>query len=80
LGGGGFLFLFMIIWLIVCGSCACDANSVWVCTREAVTRVNSTNVQDEGLRIGGIGRRMNLKVKVSQTRRVLRVNVAVNLA
>jgi hypothetical protein len=37
LGGGGFLFLFMIIWLIVCGSCACayDANSVWVFTREA---------------------------------------------
>jgi hypothetical protein len=43
-------------------------------------RVNSTNVQDEGLRIRGIGHRMNSKVKVSQTRRVLRVNVAVNLA
>jgi hypothetical protein len=26
-------------------------------------RVNSTNVLDEGLRIGGIGRRMNSKVK-----------------
>jgi hypothetical protein len=35
-----------------------------------VTRVNSTNVLDEGLRIGGRGRRMNMKVKVSQTRRV----------
>jgi hypothetical protein len=34
-----------------------------------VTRVNSTNVLDEGLRIGGRGRRMNSKVKVSQTRR-----------
>jgi hypothetical protein len=30
---------------------------------EAVTRVNSTNVLDEGLRIGEIGRRMNSKVK-----------------
>jgi hypothetical protein len=29
----------------------------------AVTRVNSTNVQYEGLRIGGIGHRMNSKVK-----------------
>jgi hypothetical protein len=28
-----------------------------------VTRVNSTNILDEGLRIGGAGRRMNLKVK-----------------
>jgi hypothetical protein len=28
-----------------------------------LTRVNSTNVLDEGLRIGGIGRRMNSKVK-----------------
>jgi hypothetical protein len=45
-----------------------------------VTRVNSTNVLDEGLRIGGIGRRMNSKVKISQTRCVLRINVVVNLA
>jgi hypothetical protein len=45
-----------------------------------VTRVNSTNVQDEGLRIGGIGRRMNSKVKISQTRRVSRINMMVNLA
>jgi hypothetical protein len=45
-----------------------------------LTRVNSTNVQDEGLRIGGIGRQMNSKVNISQTRRVLRINVAVNLA
>jgi hypothetical protein len=29
-----------------------------------VTRVNSTNVQDEGLRIGGIGHQMNSKVKI----------------
>jgi hypothetical protein len=43
-------------------------------------RVNSTNVQDEGLRIGGIGRRMNSKVKISQTRRVLRINMVVDLA
>jgi hypothetical protein len=28
-----------------------------------MTRVNSTNVQYEGLGIGGIGRRMNSKVK-----------------
>jgi hypothetical protein len=30
---------------------------------DALTRVNSTNVLDEGLRIGEIGRRMNSKVK-----------------
>jgi hypothetical protein len=29
-----------------------------------LTRVNSTNVLDEGLRIGEIGRRMNSKVKL----------------
>jgi hypothetical protein len=46
----------------------------------SLTRVNSTNVQDEGLRIGGIGRRMNSKVKISQSRRILRINVVVNLA
>jgi hypothetical protein len=34
-------------------------------------RVNSTNVLDEGLRIRGRGRRMNLKVKIRQTRRGL---------
>jgi hypothetical protein len=34
-----------------------------------VTRVNSTNVLDEGLRIGGRGRRMNSKVEIGQTRR-----------
>jgi hypothetical protein len=33
--------------------------------RDSVTRVNSTNVIDEGLRIGGIGRRMNSKVNQS---------------
>jgi hypothetical protein len=32
-------------------------------------RVNSANVLDEGLKIGGRGRRMNLKVEISQTRR-----------
>jgi hypothetical protein len=36
-----------------------------------VTRVNSANVLDEGLRIGGRGRQMNSKVKISQTRRGL---------
>jgi hypothetical protein len=33
-------------------------------TREILMRVNSTNVLDEGLRIGEIGRRMNSKVKL----------------
>jgi hypothetical protein len=32
-------------------------------------RVNSANVLDKKLRIGGRGRRINSKVKVSQTRR-----------
>jgi hypothetical protein len=45
-----------------------------------VTRVNSTNVLDEGLRIGGRGRRMNSKVKISQTRSVSRISVVLNLA
>jgi hypothetical protein len=45
-----------------------------------VTRVNSTNVLDEGLRIGGIGHQMNSKVKISQTRHALRINMVVNLA
>jgi hypothetical protein len=45
-----------------------------------VTRVKSTNVQDEGLRIGGRGRRMNSKVKISQTRRVSRISLVLNLA
>jgi hypothetical protein len=31
-----------------------------------VTRVNSTNVLDEGLRIGEIGRRMNSKVRLDE--------------
>jgi hypothetical protein len=37
--------------------------------RKEVTRFNLINVLDEGLRIGGRGRWMNLKVKISQTRR-----------
>jgi hypothetical protein len=36
-----------------------------------LTRVNSANVLDEGLRIGEKGHQMNSKVKVSQTRRDL---------
>jgi hypothetical protein len=31
--------------------------------RAVLTRVNSTNALDEGLRIGGVGRRMNSKVR-----------------
>jgi hypothetical protein len=42
-----------------------------------VMRVNSTNVLDEGLRIGEIGHQMNSKVKVSQTRCVSNVNMGV---
>jgi hypothetical protein len=37
-------------------------------------RVNSENVLDEGLRIGGRGHRMNSKVKVNKTRRIMRVS------
>jgi hypothetical protein len=36
-----------------------------------LTRVNSANVLDEELRIGGRGRRINSKVKVQKTRRNL---------
>jgi hypothetical protein len=45
-----------------------------------LTRVNSTNVLDERLKIGGIGHRMNSKVKISQTRRISRINMVINLA
>jgi hypothetical protein len=47
---------------------------------QQVTRVNSTKVLDEGLRIGGIGHQINSKVKISQTRCVLRINMVINLA
>jgi hypothetical protein len=57
-----------------------DSNAPGPHGRRQLTRVNSAHVQDEGLRIGGIGRRMNSKVKISQTRRVSRINVVVNLA
>jgi hypothetical protein len=53
---------------------------LYTCCLILLTSINSTNVQDEELRIGGIGRRMNSKVKVSQTRHVLRINMVVNLA
>jgi hypothetical protein len=39
-----------------------------------LTRVNSANVQDEGLRIGRRERRMNSKVNIRQTRRGLMCN------
>jgi hypothetical protein len=39
-------------------------HAVYYVTKAIVTRVNSTNVLDEGLRIGEIGRRMNSKVKL----------------
>jgi hypothetical protein len=42
-----------------------------VAYKYGLTRVNSANVLDEGLRIGGRGRRMNSKVKISQIRRGL---------
>jgi hypothetical protein len=54
---------------------AFENNFDWICPKNLVsdlsepkrdhkvTRVNSTNVLDEGLRIGEIGHRMNLKVK-----------------
>jgi hypothetical protein len=42
-----------------------------------VTRVNSINVLDEGLRIGGIGHRMNSKVKVNRNKCISKVNLGV---
>jgi hypothetical protein len=41
-------------------------------------RVTMTNILDEGLMIGGRERRMNSKVKISQTRHVSRINVVLN--
>jgi hypothetical protein len=46
-----------------------DSNAQAPHGRCQLTRVNSANVLDEGLRIGGRGRRMNSKIKISQTRR-----------
>jgi hypothetical protein len=47
---------------------ATEAQTTWATRaqprRRPVTRVNSTNVLDEGLRIGEIGRWMNSKVKL----------------
>jgi hypothetical protein len=57
-----------------------DSNAQGPHGRRQLTRVNSTNVLDEGLRIGGIGRRMNSKVKISQTRRISRISVVLDLA
>jgi hypothetical protein len=42
--------------------------------RRQLTRVNSTNVLDEGLRIGEIS---NSKVKISQTRCVLKIGISI---
>jgi hypothetical protein len=59
---------------IVCLSCHFDVGLFHVIGQEVpcwrflmihiLTRVNSTNVLDEGLRIGEIGRRINSKVKL----------------
>jgi hypothetical protein len=43
----------------------------------SLTRVNSTNALDEGLRIGEIGHRMNSKVRFSRNRCVSKVNLGV---
>jgi hypothetical protein len=48
-----------------------DSNAQDPHGRCQLMRVNSANVLDEGLRIGGRGRRMNSKVKISQTRQGL---------
>jgi hypothetical protein len=48
--------------------------------RRQLTRVNSINVLDEWLRIGGRGRRINSNVKISQTRCISRISVVLNLA
>jgi hypothetical protein len=41
-----------------------DSNAQVPHGRRQLTRVNSTNVLDEGLRIGEIGRRMNSRVRL----------------
>jgi hypothetical protein len=49
----------------------------WLQKSSSLTRVNSANVLDEGLRIGGIGRRMNSKVKVNRNKCISKVNLGV---
>jgi hypothetical protein len=48
-----------------------DSNVQSLHGRRQLTRFNSANVLDKGLRIGGRGRQMNSKVKISQTRQGL---------
>jgi hypothetical protein len=57
-----------------------DSNTPSPHGRRQLTRVNSTDVLDEGLRIRGKGCRMHSKVKISQTRCVSRINMVLNLA
>jgi hypothetical protein len=55
------------------GGNARSTGRLYVCQKNigALMRVNSANVLDEILRIGGRGHRMNSKVKIKQTRRRL---------
>jgi hypothetical protein len=46
----------------------CNGSRLYTFQTGTLMRVNSINVLDEGLMIGGRGHRMNSKVKVSQTR------------
>jgi hypothetical protein len=48
-----------------------DSNAQSPHSQHQLTRGNSANVLDEGLRIGGRGRQMNSKVKIRQTSRGL---------
>jgi hypothetical protein len=54
-----------------------DSNAQARHDRRQLMRVNSTNILDEGLRIGGIGRRINSKVKVSRNKCISKVNLGV---
>jgi hypothetical protein len=50
--------------------CMLDASNTAACLLPRVTRVNSTNILNEGLRIGEVGRQMNSKVKQSNKVRI----------
>jgi hypothetical protein len=50
---------------------ACGNIELTISILQGLMRVNSANVLDEGLRIGGRGRQMNSKANISQTRQGL---------
>jgi hypothetical protein len=74
--------LVLMVVKLACRLCWVQRVPLWrvhqlLSSPRQVTRVNSTNVLDEGLRIGEIGCWMNFEGKVSRNRCVSKVNLGV---